>query len=830
MDDNSSYAESLEWHDSLHDNSAPYFPWKSSQCQDLFIPEFDEEEVHNITRSLVTPLPSKAEADDLLILPAHLRRNRQFTLADRCESAQIFNQLQYGDGDDSSDLMAVELDYEQHELLREIDSPTETFQNPSPKRLSGKTTLPQSTRTHRQYPELRTKRYSIASPYDTNSSRDLPAPYDRQQSIPKGDFALPNADYSRSATNKLHRASTVSNPKYTENLLHKRSSSSMIPKTAYNHMQALQMGSIDENNGNRAKKLDHSQPDPRRSDVQLHSNQHNYINSGSTNRSRSHSTYVTPTKFDADTERYVSRYPGPRVRETYQKSMALPSEPKSPRVTFNFDKGTEEFGEARGEITNRTLKQPSAARRWSTLGHSHEFQPNKALQRNMRTTTIIKPTITDSTSSLDSIEAANMKKYSSRSNNAAFIERDDDETYEQMSRRLRSASIGSDMSQISQAEKVQPTTSKSAEVMAARRGKMIPSNVFYSSGRDRTTSLPYESLSVERSEREREEKELQKQYLHSIKYDTGIKRLPQRSKVSRSLLPDFIGSSLADSNKEENLATHSSDWALKWPEEILHRGNEDDLRISSNARDQEVNLRQNYARISPSTTASSSSASNVSGDFSSRTATSRTRSTSTSIESLNRYLLLPENKLMDDSVRHATNKTGSDGNGRQHRNQAPSPTFSMYSEKPWLTDKGGYYADEMYNQLGALDLTDAESVEAYSNSRARRSIPESYHQHQSVAQTMPMKRTNRFSSPASMMRNSHLKLRVSGEDYETASPRSLAPVQQTPPGSAAVTAPAKELLASIRQRRERALHQMSESKGDLRSKSLRTKLPTANWN
>lgn len=534
----------------------------------------------------------------------------------------------------------------------------------------------------------------------------------------------------------------------------------MIPKTAYSHMQASQMGLIDENNGSRVKNLDHFKPDQNRSDVELHSSQHNYPNSGSTNRSRSHSTYIAPTKFDGDTERYVSRYPGSRARETYQKSMTLLSEPKSPRVTFNFDKETQEGSEIRGENTNRSLKQPSTARRWSTLGYSHEFQPNKTLQRNTRTTTIIKPTITDSTSSLETVETAKMKKYALRNNNAMYTERDDDETYEQISRRLRSASIGSDMSQISHSEKVQPTTSKSAEVMAARRGKMIPSNVVYSSGRDRTTSLPYDSQSVQRSEREREEKELQKQYLHSVKYDTGIKRLPQRSKVSRSLVPDFIGSSLADPNKEAELANHSTDWALKWPEEVLHRGNEDDLRISSNTRDQEVNLRQNYARISPSTTASSSSASNVSGDFSSRTATSRTRSTSTSIESLNRYLSLPEHKLIDGSVKHATNKMGLDGHGRQHRNQAPSPTFSMYSEKPWLTDKGGYYADEMFNQLGALDVTDAESLAAYSNSRARRGIPESYHEHQSITQTMPMKRTNRFSSPASMMRNSHLKLRV----------------------------------------------------------------------
>jgi hypothetical protein len=674
--------------------------------------------------------------------------------------------------------MAVELDYEQHELLREIDSPTETFRSPSPGRLSGKTTLPHTTRydlltlndytwpflnvflnhhnrTHRQYPELRSKRYSIASPYDTNSSRDLPAPYDKRQSIPKGDFALPNADYNRSATNKLHRASTISNPKYTENLLHKRSSSSMIPKTTYNHTPSLQMGSIDEMNGSRSKILDNAKPDLRRSDIELNTVQY-HSKSGNASRTRSQSTHVAPTKFDADTERYVPRNPGSRARETFQRSLALPTEPKSPRVTFNFDQDTPDFNEARGENANRYIRQPSTTRRWSTIGHSHDFRPEKGLQRSMKTATIIKPTNTNTANASDSVDAVNMQKYPLRTVNTAYTDKDDDETYEQISRRLRSASIGSDMSQISQAEKVQPTTSKSAEVMAARRGRMIPSNVLYSSGRDRTTSLPYDSLSVQRSERERD---LQKQYLHSIKYGSGLKRLPQRSKMSRSLLPDFIGNSLGDTDKDE-LLPHSSDWTLKWPEETLHRGNEDDLRINGSARDQELNLRQCYARISPSTTASSSSASNVSGDFSSRTATSRTRSTSTSIESLNRYSFVPESKLMDDSVRHTTNKMSSDGFSRQQRNLAPSPTFSMYSEKPWLTDKGGYYADEMYNQLGALDLTDAESMEAYSNSRARRGVPESYHQHQATTQTMPMKRPNRFSSPASMMRNSHLKLRV----------------------------------------------------------------------
>lgn len=97
MDDNSSYAESLEWHDSLHDKSAPYFPWQSSDRQDLFVPEFDEEEITNITRSLVTPVPSKTSADDLLVYPSYLRRShRQLGLTDRCESAQIFNQLKNG--------------------------------------------------------------------------------------------------------------------------------------------------------------------------------------------------------------------------------------------------------------------------------------------------------------------------------------------------------------------------------------------------------------------------------------------------------------------------------------------------------------------------------------------------------------------------------------------------------------------------------------------------------------------------------------------------------------------------------------------------------------
>lgn len=39
-----------------------------------------------------------------------------------------------GDGDDSSDLMAVELDYEQHAFLREMDSPTAALRTPSPRR------------------------------------------------------------------------------------------------------------------------------------------------------------------------------------------------------------------------------------------------------------------------------------------------------------------------------------------------------------------------------------------------------------------------------------------------------------------------------------------------------------------------------------------------------------------------------------------------------------------------------------------------------------------------------------------------------------------------
>lgn len=39
-----------------------------------------------------------------------------------------------GDADDSSDLMAVELDFEHHAFLREMDSPTGSFRTPSPRR------------------------------------------------------------------------------------------------------------------------------------------------------------------------------------------------------------------------------------------------------------------------------------------------------------------------------------------------------------------------------------------------------------------------------------------------------------------------------------------------------------------------------------------------------------------------------------------------------------------------------------------------------------------------------------------------------------------------
>lgn len=49
-------------------------------------------------------------------------------------------------------------------------------------------------------------------------------------------------------------------------------------------------------------------------------------------------------------------------------------------------------------------------------------------------------------------------------------------------------------------------------------------------------------------------------------------------------------------------------------------------------------------------------------------------------------------------------------------------------------------------------------------------------------------------------------------------------------GSQAITAPAKELLATIRQRREKTLHMMTEAGESSRMMTPRTKLPTANWN
>lgn len=49
-------------------------------------------------------------------------------------------------------------------------------------------------------------------------------------------------------------------------------------------------------------------------------------------------------------------------------------------------------------------------------------------------------------------------------------------------------------------------------------------------------------------------------------------------------------------------------------------------------------------------------------------------------------------------------------------------------------------------------------------------------------------------------------------------------------GSEAITTPAKELLATIRQRREKTLHMMNEAGDNSRILTRRTKLPTANWN
>jgi hypothetical protein len=268
-------------------------------------------------------------------------------------------------------------------------------------------------------------------------------------------------------------------------------------------------------------------------------------------------------------------------------------------------------------------------------------------------------------------------------------------------------------------------------------------------------SLPDEAPLLERRERD---KNAEKNYLQNIKSGTSSQRLPQRSKMSRSLLPDFIGSTIVDITKEEEpMQQRVDDWSLRWPDEMLRHAKEEELQM--NTRD--ASLRHSYARVSPSTTASSSSASNVSGDFSSRAATSKTRSTSTSIESLSRFSTIQESKFdVENAIgnRQLNAKYANDNHPR-NIHHPPSPTFSMYSEKPWIADRTGHYADEMYNQLGSLELADSEYTESnYPQARPKRHVTDEYGQ--SGYQMMMQKRSNRYSSPASMVRSPNYKTQV----------------------------------------------------------------------
>ncbi|CAO3686899.1 unnamed protein product [Umbelopsis ramanniana] len=849
MDDNSSYAESLEWHDSLHDKSAPYFPWQSSDRHDLFVPEFDEEEITNITRTLVTPVPSKAGTDDLLLYPSYIRRNRQLAMTDRCESAQIFNQLKNGDGDDSSDLMAVELDYEQHAFLREMDSPTAALRTPSPRRtLLSSDNLPPK-RNYQPYPALVSKRYSIADTYETAAARETansPGSLYDPKLVGIRELGLPNSEDNEQSTNKLHRAYTVSNPQYAEQRLHKRSNSNILPKNAY-------INRVDDIVPSDTKQR--HEPTPYVSNLQaarsegknLHGSlkmtSRGVIRTGQSketgSHSRSSSVQYNPNAYKAEPEHYVPRYSTSRLRESINGPSTVAPEAKKPQVTFNLENGMYEPNHVNPDVPNSVLKQPSKARRWSTLESSYDPRSEKALPQYRRSalgdkpraTAIIRPTAMLSPTSTEfNPKDSRYRSYGDSSANDNDREEGEEETYEELSRRLRSASIGSDMSQLkyqhAQQQQAQPTQSKSAEVLA-RRSRSLSVATSKRNGRDRTVSLPDDTPLLERRERE---KSAQKGYIQSVRPSNGVQRLPQRTKASRSLIPDFIGSSMVDIAKEEE-PMRQNDWSLKWPDEMLRNAREEELQIVG--PDPEASLRHSYARVSPSTTASSSSASNVSGDYSFRTNSSKTRSTSTSIESLSRFSTIAESKFPSDNgmaVRKANAKSGHDENPRNHHNP-PSPTFSMYSEKPWITDRTGHYADEMYNQLGSMDLAESEYMEpSYSQLRSRRLALDDQRQ---ANQLLMQKRSNRYSSPASMVRTPTLKSQFAREDYEkpmSGSQTINRRPSQLAHGSQAITAPAKELLATIRQRREKTLHMMTEAGESSRMMTPRTKLPTANWN
>lgn len=689
--------------------------------------------------------------------------------------------------------MAVELDFEQHAFLREMDSPTNSFRTPSPRQTlqNNETTryvkgvieysrsivcLTMYFRNPQSRLALASKRYSIADTYETAAARDVTTSqrslFDRQQLRTKRDFALPNSEVNDQTTNKLHRAYTVSNPKYSDQRLHKRSNSNLLPRTVYKSRtdEKLQLeNSRPDAHPQVLNSLDSARHEEKVPEVLFKINSRGVARPTQfkepSTHSRSSSVQVNTNSYNPDMEPYAPRYSTSRIRESFHGSTAKTTEPvKKPQVTFNLEKGLYERNQEESDSPSTRSKQPSIARRWSTIEHSYDIKSDKALPQYRRSilgdkpraSSIIRPTALQSPTSAEFSNHQDLPspRYRSRAAElASNADKNYEETYEELSKRLRSASIGSEMSQFSQKKQVQPTQSKSAEVLA-RRSKSIFAATPRTSGRDRTVSLP-DDTPVE----EKRDKSAQKSYLQSIKSGSSSLRLPQRSKMSRSLLPDFIGSSMLDITKEEEPMQRSADWSLRWPDEMLRRAKEEELQMSNH--DHDAVLRHSYSRVSPSTTASSSSASNVSGDFSSRTATSKTRSTSTSIESLGRFSTIPESKFgVENGPSNRQSGAKYDIDDQSRRNQhAPSPTFSMYSEKPWITDRTGHYADEMYNQLGSMELAESEYLESnYPQARHRRHGMEEYGQ--STNQMVMQKRSYRYSSPASMVRTPNYKTQV----------------------------------------------------------------------
>jgi hypothetical protein len=625
------------------------------------------------------------------------------------------------------------------------------------------------SRNYQSHPALVSKRYSIADTYETAAARETA---NSQGSLYDSKLVgirerLPNSEDNDQSTNKLNRAYTVSNPQYAEQRLHKRSDSNILPKNAYiNRVDNIVPSDIKQ----RHESAPHvSSLQAARSEVKdlhgtLKMTPRGVIRTGQSketgSHSRSSSVQYNPNTNKAEPEHYVPRYSTSRLRESVNGPTTVAPEPKKPQVTFNLENGMYEPNHVNPDVPNSVLKQPSKARRWSTLESSYDPRSDKPLPQHRRSalgdkpraTAIIRPTALLSPTSSE----FNSKDTRYRSYGDTNDHEGDEETYEQLSRRLRSASIGSDMSQLKYEhaqQQAQPTQSKSAEVLA-RRSRSLSVATSKRNGRDRTVSLPDDAPLLERRERE---KSAQKGYIQSVRTSNGVQRLPQRAKASRSLIPDFIGSSMVDITKEEE-PMRQNDWALKWPDEMLRNAREEELQVVG--PDPEASMRHSYARVSPSTTASSSSASNVSGDYSFRTNSSKTRSTSTSIESLSRFSTISESKFPSDNgmaVRKANAKFGHDENPRNHHNP-PSPTFSMYSEKPWITDRTGHYADEMYNQLGSMELAESEYMEpSYSQLRSRRLGLEDQRQ---ANQLLMQKRSNRYSSPASMVRTPTLKSQV----------------------------------------------------------------------